>query len=73
MTSFEKSAKREFEMLAKSELDVQNIGGALYAFGSELACLRLERVYRNCGDRVRADYSENRNTWFFRLEPATLE
>jgi hypothetical protein len=61
-------AKREFEKHAKESLDVVSLGGALYAFGSELACLRLERAYRYCGDRAGADFSENRQTWYFRLE-----
>ncbi len=62
-------AKREFEIHAKENLDVQEIGGTLYAFGSELACLRLMNTYRHCGERVLAKFSENKNSWFFRLEP----
>jgi hypothetical protein len=68
MPALVKKAKREFEKHAKQTLDVQQIGGALYAFGSELACLRLERAYRYCGDRAHADYSPARDTWYFSLE-----
>jgi hypothetical protein len=68
MPSLITKAKREFEKHAKETLDVISLGGALYAFGSELGCLRLERVYRYCGDRAKADFSEARQTWYFRLE-----
>lgn len=62
-------AKREFEIHAKENLVVEEISGTVYAFGSELACLRLLNTYRHCGDRVAAKFSENKKTWFFRLEP----
>jgi hypothetical protein len=68
MNRFEKSAKREFEMRAKSELDVQNIAGALYAFGSELSCLRLFYAYRYCEDKIAFGFSEPRQQYYFRLE-----
>ena len=68
MPSIIVKAKREFEKHAKETLDVISLGGALYAFGSELACLRLERAYRYCDDRAKAGFSEARQTWYFRLE-----
>jgi hypothetical protein len=68
MTRFAEKAKVEFERYAKEPLSVEEIGGAAYAFGSELACLRLLNVYRHCGDAVKASFSENQKTWFFRLE-----
>lgn len=61
-------AKSEFEKHAKEALEVRDIGGAVYTFGSELACLRLFYVYRNCGDRAFAGFSENLKSWYFRLE-----
>jgi hypothetical protein len=61
-------AKVEFEKHAKETLDLKELGGALYAFGSELACLRLSKVYRHCGDRAASGFSENMKTWYFRLE-----
>jgi hypothetical protein len=61
-------AKQEFETHAKEALDVQSLGGALYAFGSELACLRLAKTYRSCGDRADSGFSQNLNSWYFRLE-----
>jgi len=72
MSRIEEKAKAEFERYAKETLSVEDIAGSLYAFGSELACLRLLNVYRNCGDAVKVAYSENQNTWFFRLERGTL-
>lgn len=61
-------AKTEFEKHAKELLEVKQLGGAIYAFGTELACLRLMNVYRNCGDRAASGFSENLKTWYFRLE-----
>ncbi len=63
-----KRAKLELEKYAKEPLELKELGGALYAFGSELACLRLAKVYRNCGDRADSGFSENLKSWYFRLE-----
>ena len=63
-----KRAKADFEKYAKEDLELKELGGALYAFGSELACLRLFYVYRHCGDRADSGFSQNLNTWYFRLE-----
>lgn len=72
MTSFVEKAKREFESHAKEQMSVDNIGGALYAFGSELACLRLFHKYR-FNDDAYVGYSENLQSWFFRLETSYTE
>ncbi len=61
-------AKAEFEKHAKETLELKELGGAIYAFGSELACLRLFYVYRNCDDRAASGFSENLKSWYFRLE-----
>lgn len=63
-----KRAKVDLERIAKEVLELDQIGGAIYAFGSELACLRLFYQYRYCGDRVATGFSENLKTWYFRLE-----
>jgi len=68
MTRLEQKAKKEFEKHAKETLTVEDISDTLYAFGSELACLRLAQVYRYCGDRAAMGFSKNLNTWYFRLE-----
>lgn len=61
-------AAHEFERRAGEKLTVENIGGTLYAFGSELATLRLLKAYRDCGERAAASYSDNRESHYFRLE-----
>ena len=61
-------AKKEFEIYAKEDLELKMLGGALYAFGSELACLRLSKAYRHCGDRADSGFSQNLKTWYFRFE-----
>lgn len=48
---------------------VEEIKGALYAFGSELACLRLEHIMRT----GRADYSIPRQSWVYCLDRATQQ
>jgi hypothetical protein len=61
-------AKTEFEKHAKETLELKDLAGAVYALGSELACLRLFYVYRHCGDRAVTGFSENLKSWYFRLE-----
>lgn len=61
-------AKKELEIHAKEDLEVKMLGGALYALGTELATLRLMKAYRHCGDRADSGFSQNLNTWYFRLE-----
>lgn len=58
----------EFTRHAGEVVTVEEIGGTYYAFGSELATLRLLKVYRHCGDRADASYSDNRESFYFRLE-----
>ena len=61
-------AKTEFEKHAKETLELKELSGAIYALGSELACLRLFYTYRNCGERAYSGFSENLKSWYFRLE-----
>lgn len=56
--------KKEYEAIAKEPLVVEYIGGTLYFFGSELACLRLFHKMPN----RRAIYSPNRKSWVFVIE-----
>ena len=49
------------------------IKGTVYAFGSELECLRLAYAFRRSGDRAKFGFSENLATFYFRLEPMTAE
>lgn len=64
----EEKVKAEFEKYSKETLEVKELGGAVYAFGSELACLRLFYAYRKSFDQIDFGFSENLNTWYFRLE-----
>lgn len=61
--------EKDWSQIAKETVRVEKIGGAMYAFGSELATLRLFHAFRKTDEsRIHANYSENLKTWFFRLE-----
>ena len=59
--------KRDWERIAGETLQVQQLTGAVYAFGSELATLRLLKEYRQSSGAT-ANHSENRDAFYFRLE-----
>lgn len=52
---------------SQETLEIRSIGGCLYAFGSEVATLRLLKKYRE-SKNARADYSVNLRTFYFSLE-----
>jgi len=60
----EARAKSTWQPFAGEPITVEDMGGAMYAYGSELAMLRLEHKMM-CG---RAKYSENLKTWYYVLE-----
>jgi hypothetical protein len=60
--------KKDWEKTAKEKLDIEEIKGTVYAYGSELATLRLFKSMYKAGDKVKADYSKNLKTFYFRLE-----
>lgn len=60
--------EKDWTKMAGEEVKVQQTGGAYYALGSELTCLRLFHKYHHCGDRAKASYSKDRKAWYFRLE-----
>lgn len=60
-------AAREWSNLAGEAVTAEQIGGNLYAFGSELACLRLEHKFN--APNARASYSAPRASWYFCVEP----
>jgi len=66
MTNFETKAAKEFSTHAKEAVNAEVISGTIYAFGSELACLRLAQTYRNTSD-MRMGYSENMKTFYFSI------
>jgi len=59
--------KRDWALTAKESLDVRQISGAIYAFGSELATLRLMKMYRH-NAKATCGYSVNLQTFYFALE-----
>ena len=65
---------REFFRIGKEPMAIQQISGALYAFGSELAALRVFAKYNANGavhnPKCRVGYSENMKMHFFVLELA---
>jgi hypothetical protein len=63
-TTQAKRLRDEWSRLAKSHVEVEQIGSFLYAFGSELAVRRLAHEFKSfdCG------FSSNLNTWYFRKD-----
>ncbi len=58
----------DWRNIAGEYVSVEPIGNTMYGFCSELAALRLFHKYKIIDGRAKADYSENRKSWFFRLE-----
>lgn len=59
-----KRTQAEYSRIAGENVSLEVIGGAIYAFGSELATLRLFRKM----PKMRQGYSENMKTFFFCVE-----
>ena len=55
---------RDYKGICKEEVKVEFIAGAMYVFGSELACLRLHYKMQN----GRVGWSANLNTWYYSRE-----
>jgi hypothetical protein len=58
----------DFVNSAGEYVDLELINNCYYAYGSELACLRLFYSYRFTPNAISVNFSKNLNTWFFRLE-----
>ena len=70
MNSIEMQFKRhvsDWFLIAKEEITIELIRDTYYAFGSELATLRLLAHYRY-NDLANAGYSQNLTSFYFRLE-----
>lgn len=65
-----KRVQQDFKVIAGEEMEVENIQGVIYAFGSEVATLRLLKQYRHV-PKARAEYSENMKSHYFVLELTT--
>jgi hypothetical protein len=61
---------------AGEDMTIELITSCLYAFGSELACLRIFAKYNANGatfnQNVRVGYSKNLETWYFALDNVNL-
>ncbi len=53
---------------AGEELTIEHLSGCVYAYGSEIATLRLLKYYAGSMDRAKHDFSKNLGTFFFRLD-----
>lgn len=61
--------KSDWEKFAKEPVEIRYVGGTFYAFGSELATLRLHYAYRYSDkDKVTFGFSKNMEAWFFSLD-----
>ena len=56
--------QRDYSAIAGEPVTVEQIGSAIYAFGSELGTLRLFRKMPN----MRQGFSENMKTFYFCVE-----
>lgn len=65
-------AQRDMSAIAKEQVTVEQIGGSLYAFGSEIATLRIFAKYNANGAhpnaKARVGYSENMKSFYFNLD-----
>lgn len=61
--------QRDLSAMAKEPVTVEALGSAIYAFGSELATLRLFAKYQSSGsihnDKARCGYSINLKSFYF--------
>lgn len=71
LTMLERIEKDWARFAGGEAIEVEEIRGAFYGFTSELGALRLYQKFVQSGaptDRIRADYSKNLGSWFFRIE-----
>lgn len=59
-----KRTQQDYSRMIGEQVTVEEIGGALYVFGSELATLRLFRKMPH----ILQGYSENRKTFYVRID-----
>ena len=65
-----KRLANDWTKIAGETVEIELIGGTPYGFCSELGALRLFHKYQIVDGRAKAAWSENLNSWFFRLECA---
>ena len=57
----------QWKKVAGEVLSIEVMEEDIYAFGSELACLRLEHHFKNGVCETDVAYSTNLQTWYFLL------
>lgn len=57
----------QWQKAAGETLSIEVMEEDIYAFGSELACLRLEHHFKNGECETDVAYSTNLQTWYFLL------
>lgn len=58
--------KKEWSILAGEPVEINIYENDIYAFGSELACLRLYYKFRNCEvDKIKVAFNKSIGSWFF--------
>ena len=57
----------QWQKAAKESITIEVMEDDIYAFGSELACLRLEHHFKNGVCETEVAYSTNLQTWYFLL------
>lgn len=61
--------KKHWEQITKEPITIEKIGSMYYAFGTELACLRLLHKYQYSIhlEKVKCAYSASKESWYFVL------
>jgi hypothetical protein len=62
-----RKVKCEWTNIAMAQLQFDIVNNTFYAYGSELACLRLLKEFRN-NEYARQSYSDNLETHFFSMD-----
>jgi hypothetical protein len=57
---------KTYQPYAGEAIEVEQICGSIYIYGSELACLRM--YHKASNKSARAGYSENLKTWYFTFD-----
>lgn len=65
-----KRLSTDWALIAKENIEIEITKGVIYAFGSELACLRLGLSFNTLliSGKAKVLYSVNLQSWCFRLE-----
>ena len=59
---------KDWSDIAGETIEIKIYENDIYAFGSELACLRLYYKFRNCEvDKIKVAFSKSIGSWFFSL------